>query len=62
MEFLLKQKEEALKGDNWLFWRVILWRVMTFTEACAADMETIYEANAALNKKIELERRAAQQK
>jgi len=58
MNLVLKKKEASLNGDRWLFWRSILGGALTFTEACAADMETIYEANAALNKQAEHERRA----
>jgi hypothetical protein len=38
---------------EWSFWRPILGRVLTFTEACNATLDDIIEANAVLNIKDE---------
>lgn len=53
---IIKQKETQLHGDRLLFWRAILGGALTYSEACVVDTDTLYEANAALNKKIEDER------
>jgi hypothetical protein len=41
---------------EWSFWRPILGRVLTFTEACNATLDDIIEANAVLNIKDEQEK------
>ncbi len=54
----IKQAKERIEKDEleWSFWRPILGRVLTFTEACNATLDDIIEANAALNIKDEQEK------
>jgi|GEM_PF-6272163 hypothetical protein len=47
---------------EWLFWRPIVYNVLTFTEACENDPEVLTEANIALDIKFEKERQAAKKK
>jgi hypothetical protein len=30
---------------HWLFWKPVAYNVLTFSEACACDTETLLEAN-----------------
>lgn len=41
---------------EWSFWRPILGKVLTFTEACHATLDDIIEANAVLDVKYEQEK------
>jgi hypothetical protein len=41
---------------EWSFWRPILGKVLTFTEACHATLDDIIEANAVLDIKNEQEK------
>lgn len=54
----IKQAKERIEKDEleWSFWRPILGKVLTFTEACNATLDDIIEANAVLNIKDEQEK------
>ena len=51
----IKQAKERIEKEEleWAFWRPILGKVLTFTEACNATLDDIIEANAVLNIKDE---------
>jgi hypothetical protein len=54
----IKQAKERIEKEEleWAFWRPILGKVLTFTEACNATLDDIIEANAVLNIKDEQEK------
>ena len=54
----IKQAKERIEKEEleWAFWRPILGKVLTFTEACNATLDYIIEANAVLNIKDEQEK------
>lgn len=43
---------------EWSFWRPVLGKVLTFSEACNASLDDIIEANAVLDIKNEQEKLA----
>jgi hypothetical protein len=54
----IKLAKERIEKDEleWSFWRPILGKVFTFTEACHATLDDIIEANAVLDIKHEQEK------
>ena len=54
----IKQAKERIEKDELelYFWRPILGKVLTFTEACQATLDDIVEANAVLDIKAEQEK------
>ncbi len=54
----IKLAKERIEKEEleWAFWRPILGKVLTFTEACNATLDDIIEANAVLNIKDEQEK------
>lgn len=58
----IKQAKERIEKDELelYFWRPILGKVLTFTEACQATLDDIIEANAVLDIKAEQEKIAAE--
>ena len=58
----IKQAKERIEKDELelYFWRPILGKVLTFTEACQATLDDIVEANAVLDIKAEQEKIAAE--
>ena len=46
-------------NENWLFWRPIVNGVLTYTEASQMHITELLEANAALDRKIADEKKAA---
>ncbi len=54
----IRQAKERIEKEEleWAFWRPILGKVLTFTEACNATLDDIIEANAVLNIKDEQEK------
>lgn len=43
---------------EWSFWRPVINKVLTFSEACSATLDDIIDANAVLDIKIEQEKNA----
>ena len=58
----IKQAKERIEKDEleFYFWRPILGKILTFTEACNATLDDIVEANAVLDIKAEQEKIAAE--
>lgn len=58
----IKQAKERIEKDELelYFWRPILGKVLTFTEACQATLDDIVEANAVLDIRNEQEKIAAE--
>ena len=58
----IKQAKERIEKDELelYFWRPILGKVLTFTEACQATLDDIIEANAVLDIRNEQEKIAAE--
>ena len=58
----IKQAKERIEKDEleFYFWRPILGKVLTFTEACQATLDDIIEANAVLDIRNEQEKIAAE--
>lgn len=58
----IKQAKERIEKDEleFYFWRPILGKVLTFTEACQATLDDIVEANAVLDIRNEQEKIAAE--
>jgi hypothetical protein len=48
----------TLAKRNWLFWRPIVERVLSYSEACEMDIDELYEVNAALDIYIEQKNKA----
>lgn len=58
----IKQAKERIEKDELelYFWRPILGKVLTFTEACQATLDDIIEANAVLDIRNEQEKIATE--
>ena len=58
----IKQAKERIEKDELelYFWRPILGKILTFTEACNATLDDIIEANAVLDIRNEQEKIAAE--
>ena len=58
----IKQAKDRIEKDEleFYFWRPILGKILTFTEACNATLDDIVEANAVLDIKAEQEKIAAE--
>jgi len=54
----IKQAKARIETDEmeWAFWRTILGKVLTFTEACNATLDDIIEANAVIDIRNEQEK------
>ncbi len=44
----LKKAEKRVK-QNWVFWQPVMYGVLTYSEACNCDMDTLLEANVVAN-------------
>ncbi len=49
----MKARKKA--QQEWLFWRPVINNILTYTEACECDFETLLEANGAVSIKLEEE-------
>lgn len=58
MSALISQAKSRIKNDEFefLFWRAILGKALTYNEACNSDLQAVIDANAVLDLKAEQER------
>ena len=45
-------KARVYDNDNWIFWRPIVFRILSYTEASKMTVDELLESNAALDKYI----------
>ena len=53
VDFADKSHFRQCVEKDWWFWRPVVYRTLTYTEAAAMDQQEIFTANAALDKKQE---------
>lgn len=60
---LIREAKNRIKNNEFefLFWRAVLGKVLTYTEAAESDIETLIDANAVLDIKREQEERETEE-
>jgi hypothetical protein len=48
---MLREADRRVRRD-WIFWKPVIYGILTYTEASECDMETLLEANAAVDMKF----------